>query len=158
VTDDEKWIYFDNPKREKSWVDPGQLASTPKRNIHVHKTLLCICGDQEGMLNCKLLCPNKTVTADRYQQQLCRLSDEFTQERLSVANNRRKVILLHDNARTHVAKGVKQTLLQLEWKFSRIQHTLLTWHHRTIITISFDRCNTHLRTHTSPVTKKWVQK
>jgi len=22
ITGDEKWIYFDNPKRRKSWVDP----------------------------------------------------------------------------------------------------------------------------------------
>jgi len=49
VTNDEKWIYFDNPKQKKSWVDPtirqppGQpSASMSKRNIHGHKTLLCI--------------------------------------------------------------------------------------------------------------------
>jgi len=42
VIGDEKWIYFDNPM-EKSWVNPGQpSASTPKRNIHGHKTLRCI--------------------------------------------------------------------------------------------------------------------
>jgi len=38
------------------------------------------------------------------------------QRKPSVANNRRIVILLHDNARLHVAKSVKQTLLQLEWE------------------------------------------
>lgn len=117
MTGDEKWIYFDNPKRKKSWVDPGQpSASKPKRNIHGHKTLLCVWWDQEGVLYYELLGPNETVTADRYKQQLCRLSDELMQKRLSVANNRRKVILLHDNARPHVAKSVKQTLLQLEWE------------------------------------------
>jgi len=31
----EKWILYDNTKRRKSWVDPGQLStSTPTRNIH----------------------------------------------------------------------------------------------------------------------------
>lgn len=41
VTGDEKWIYFDNPKRKKSWVDPGQPStSQPVRNIHGKKTLL----------------------------------------------------------------------------------------------------------------------
>jgi len=51
VTGDEKWIYFDNPKRKKSWMDPGQPpASTPKRNIHGHKTLLCIWWDQKSVL------------------------------------------------------------------------------------------------------------
>jgi len=35
VTDDEKWIYYDNPKRKKSWIDPGQPSTlTPKRNIY----------------------------------------------------------------------------------------------------------------------------
>jgi len=43
MTGDEKWIYFDNPRDKKSWVDPGQSpASTPKRNIHGHMTFLCI--------------------------------------------------------------------------------------------------------------------
>ncbi|EZA62196.1 Spondin-2 [Ooceraea biroi] len=60
VTGDEKWIYFDNPKRRKSWVDPGQPSTT------------------------------------------------LMQKRPSVANNRHKVILLHDNARPHVTKSVKQ--------------------------------------------------
>jgi len=27
VTGDEKWIYFDNPKGKKSWVDPGQPST-----------------------------------------------------------------------------------------------------------------------------------
>ena len=41
VTGDEKWIYFDNPKRKKSWVDPGQPStSQPARNIYEKKALL----------------------------------------------------------------------------------------------------------------------
>jgi len=92
--------------------------------------------------------PNEIVTADRYQQQLCRLSDELMQKRSF--HNRRKVILLYDNARPHVAKSVKQTLLNE--KSSRIQRILQTLQRRIII--SSDQCNTHLRTNTSPVTKK----
>lgn len=30
ITGDEKWIYYDNPKRRKAWVSPGQ-PSIPKR-------------------------------------------------------------------------------------------------------------------------------
>ena len=43
VTDDEKWIHYENPKRKKSYVKPGQPAkSTAKPNIHGAKVTLCI--------------------------------------------------------------------------------------------------------------------
>ena len=49
VIGDEKWIYFDNPKRKKSWVDPGQpWTSQPARNNHGKKALVCIWWDQKG--------------------------------------------------------------------------------------------------------------
>jgi len=33
VTDDEKWIYFENPKRKRSWITPGEPStSTEKPN------------------------------------------------------------------------------------------------------------------------------
>lgn len=38
------------------------------------------------------------------------------QKRPFVANNRRKVILLHNNVRSHIVKSVKQTFLELEWE------------------------------------------
>ena len=44
VTGDKKWIYFDNPKRKNSWVDPGQpSASQPVRDIH-GKKVCCVFG------------------------------------------------------------------------------------------------------------------
>ena len=43
VTGDEKSIHYDNPKRKKSYVKPGQPAkSTAKPNIHGAKVILCI--------------------------------------------------------------------------------------------------------------------
>ncbi|EGI68869.1 Mariner Mos1 transposase [Acromyrmex echinatior] len=37
------------------------------------------------------------------------------QKRSSIASNHRKVILIHDNDRPHVAIAVKQTLMDHEW-------------------------------------------
>ena len=64
----------------------------------------------------ELLKPNETVTADVYRCQLNKLNNSLLQKRPAIASNRRKVILLHDNARPHVARVVKDTLLQLEWE------------------------------------------
>ena len=78
--------------------------------------MLCIWWDMEGVVYYELLKPNETITTERYQQQLERLNDNLMQKRSSIASNRRKVILLHDNARSHVAIAVKQTLIDLEWE------------------------------------------
>ncbi|GFX80287.1 mariner Mos1 transposase [Trichonephila clavipes] len=49
VTGDEKWIYFDNPKRNRSYVDPGQPSeSTANPNSFGRKRMLGIFWDQEG--------------------------------------------------------------------------------------------------------------
>ena len=75
VTGDAKWIYFDNPKRKKSWVDPGQSStSQPVRNIHGKTALLCIWWDRKGAVYYELLKPGETVTGCRYRQQLMKLN------------------------------------------------------------------------------------
>ncbi|KAG5318247.1 MOS1T transposase, partial [Pseudoatta argentina] len=53
---------------------------------------------------CNLL---STITGDRYRLQLMRLSRALKEKRPLYAQRYDKVILLHDNARLHVAKPVK---------------------------------------------------
>jgi [histone H3]-lysine36 N-dimethyltransferase SETMAR len=49
VTGDEKWIYFENPKRKGSWVSRGeQSTSTARPNRYGRKTMLCVWWDQKG--------------------------------------------------------------------------------------------------------------
>ena len=49
VTGDEKWIFFDNPKHKKSWVDLGRPStSQPVCNIHGKKALLCTSYQKDG--------------------------------------------------------------------------------------------------------------
>jgi len=82
ITGDEKWILYDNLKRRKSSVDPGQSStSTPKTNIHVKKVLLCTWWDWKHMLYYQLLQLGEAITADRYQQELCNLSDALEEKR-----------------------------------------------------------------------------
>jgi len=43
VTSDEKWIYFKNPKRKRSWITPGEPStSTASPNRYGRKTMLCV--------------------------------------------------------------------------------------------------------------------
>lgn len=117
ITGDEKWVYYDNPKRKKSWVSPGQpTTSTAKPNIHSQKVLLCIWWDQRSILYYELLQPGETVTANRYQQQLVQLRHQIEIKRPEWMNRHKKLILLHDNARPHVAKSIKNLLEEFKWE------------------------------------------
>lgn len=117
VTGDEKWIHYDNPKRRKSWGKPGHAStSSAKPNIHGSKLLLCIWWDQQGVIYYELLKTNETITGDRYRLQLMRLSRALKEKRPLYAQRHDKVILLHDNARPHVAKPVKTYLETLQWE------------------------------------------
>lgn len=117
VTGDEKWIRYDNPKRKKAWVKPGQPStSTAKPNIHGSKFMLCIWWDQIGVIYYELLKPNETITGDRYRRQLIKLRQALKDKRPQYADRHDKVILQHDNARPHVASGVKNYLENIKWE------------------------------------------
>lgn len=117
VTGDEKWIHYDNPKRRRSWGKPGHAStSSAKPNIHGSKLLLCIWWDQQGVIYYELLKPNETITGERYRLQLMRLSRALTEKRPLYEQRHDKLILLHDNARPHVAKPVKTYLETLQWE------------------------------------------
>ncbi|UYV61889.1 hypothetical protein LAZ67_1006967 [Cordylochernes scorpioides] len=116
VTRDEKWIHYDNPKRRKSWGKPCHAStSTAKPNIHGKKLMLCIWWDQLRVIYYELLQSNETITGERYQQHLMRLSRALTIKRPLYVKRHDKVIYQHDNTRPHVAKVVKETLEALQW-------------------------------------------
>jgi len=117
VTGDEKWIYYDNPKRKKSYVKPGQPAkSTPKQNIHAAKVMLCIWWDQKGVIYYELLRSGQTIDGPLYRQQLMRLKRALEEKRPEWATRHEKLIFHHDNARPHVAQPVKTYLENRGWK------------------------------------------
>jgi len=99
VTGDEKWIHYDIPKKRKSWGSPGHG----------------IWWDQLGVVYYELLKPNETITGSLYRTQLMRLSRAFKEKRAHYYSRHDKIILLHDNARPHVAAPVK-ILETLKWE------------------------------------------
>ena len=91
-------------------------TSTAKPNIHGSKIMLCIWWDQLGVVYHELLKPSETITGDRYRTQLMRLSRALKDKRPQYSERHDKVILLHDNARPHVARVVKTYLETLKWE------------------------------------------
>ena len=108
VTGDEKWVHCDNPKRRKSWGMPGHAStSTVRPNIHGAKAKFCIWWVQLGVVYYELLKPSETITEDRYQMQLMRLSQVLKEKQPQYEERHNKVIFQHDNARPDVARPVK---------------------------------------------------
>ena len=78
--------------------------------------MLSVWWDMKGVIYFELLEPRKTITADLYSQQLVRVSQSLESKRPYTYKGRRKVILLHDNARPHVAKTTQATIEKLGWE------------------------------------------
>ena len=71
--------------------------------------------DQKGLVYYELLKPGDFIMGDRYRLQLIRLSRALREKRSEYEHRHDKVILLHDNARPHIAKVVKKYLETLKW-------------------------------------------
>jgi len=63
------------------------------------------------VLHYELFKPDERIRADRYQQELTNLSDEFEEKWSFTGQGRCKVILLHDNAQSHIAKATRTILV-----------------------------------------------
>ena len=117
ITGDEKWIYFENPKKKKSWVDPGQPStSTARPNRFGKKTMLCVWWDQQGMVYYELLKPGETVNAHRYHQQMMKLRRAINDKRPEYQLRHDKLIFQHDNAPAHNSLLVRNYLGALNWE------------------------------------------
>lgn len=114
ITGDEKWCIFVNFKQRKEWLSPNKVAAPRvKADLHPRKVLLCVWWDQEGVLHYELLPRNQTITAEVYCQQLRRLNNAIHEKRPGL---RHDVLLLHDNARPHVARATKEVIEELGWE------------------------------------------
>lgn len=117
ITYDEKWVLYHNPKRIKSSVHSEEPSTfTVKSNIHTKKVLLCIWWDVKGVVYYELLQPCQTDIADRYQQQLIRVSDELERKRPFTGNGTRHVILQQNNTRPQITKAAKDIICSLGWE------------------------------------------
>lgn len=116
ITSDEKWILWDNQRRAYAWIDPDEPPQkVPKTDLHPRKVLLCIWWARFGVVHYELLKCGQTITADVYCAQLQRVHEAALKSRPALPN-RNKVLLLHDNAKPHVAKKTQKKLKDLDWE------------------------------------------
>ena len=76
----------------------------------------CVWWDQKGVIYYELLKPRETVNTNRYQQQVVDLNRALQEKRPDYRRRQHKVIFLHDNASSHTAKRVKETIETFRWE------------------------------------------
>ena len=87
----------------------------PKNDLHPKKVMLSVWWDFECIIYYELLRPNTTIDSKLYCEQLQNLKVALQANR----SERRKVRLLHDNAKPHTSKITRQKLEEFGWEVLR---------------------------------------
>ena len=95
------------------WCQMHQVHQR-QNEISMLRRLCCASGRIKEVIYYELLKPSETITGDRYR--LIRLNQALKEKRPEWDNRHNKLILLHDDARPHVAKPVKKYLEGVKWE------------------------------------------
>ena len=90
-----------------------------RQSRELKKTMICVWWDWEGLIHWEMLENNKKIEQNLYIAQLHRVNEAIQQKR---PDKQSQVVLLHDNARPHVAKTVKAALQLQELDWEVLQH------------------------------------
>lgn len=116
VTCDEKWILYDNRRRSAQWLDRDEAPQHfPKPKLHQKKVMVTVWWSAAGLIHHSFLNPGETITADKYCQQIDEMHQKLRRMCPALVN-RKGPILLHDNARPHVARPTLQKLNELGYE------------------------------------------
>ena len=108
---------------KRTHPNQSELTSTARPNRYGRKTMLCVwVGDQKDVIYYELLKPGETVNTEHYRQQMINLNQALCEKRPEYKKRQHKMILLHDNAPSHTAKLVKETI----WLGNTFACSLLT--------------------------------
>ena len=113
ITGDETWVFGYEPETKRQsleWRSPGspvkKIAKMSKSKI---KTMLITFFDAKGLIHHEFVPEGQTVTQYFYRDVLGRLFEKMRKKRSDLWKSK-EFLLLHDNARPHVALSVNQFL------------------------------------------------
>lgn len=116
LTCDEKWIEYDNRRRSGAYVDAdAPPMQCPKPNLHPKKIMVTVWWTSKGVVHYSFLPRGQTINADVYCDQLSQMHEKLKKAQPALVN-RHGVILLHDNARPHVAVRTVQHINALGYE------------------------------------------
>ncbi|XP_025231066.1 histone-lysine N-methyltransferase SETMAR isoform X2 [Theropithecus gelada] len=116
VTCDEKWILYDNRRRSAQWLDQEEAPKHfSKPILHPKKIMVTIWWSAAGVIHYSFLNPGETITSEKYAQEIDEMHQKLQHLQLALVN-RKGPILLHDNARPHVAQPTLQKLNELGYE------------------------------------------
>ena len=116
ITGDEKWIFYNNVVRKRSWSkrdEPPQTTS--KAELRQKKIMLFVWWNWKDVVFFELLQMSQTINSDVYCRQLNKLNAAVKEKRPELVN-RKGVIFHHDNATPHTSLATSQKLLRLGWE------------------------------------------
>ena len=116
VTCDGKWILYNNRRHSGQCLDRNQAPQHfPKPTHHQKKVMVTVWWSVAGVIHHSFLNPGETITAEKYCQQIYEMHQKL---RLMCPRlvNMKGPILLHDNARPHIAQPILQKLKELAYE------------------------------------------
>lgn len=119
ITCDEKWLLYNNNKRSAQWLDIHESPkSFPKPSQHEKKVMVTVWWCSKGVIHYDFMEKGEMITAEKYCQEI-----DIMQEKLKkmypALINRKGPILLHDNARPHIAKQTMDKLKSLNYEIMK---------------------------------------
>lgn len=122
IAADETWVHHYTPLSKRAsltWKHKGSPRSTKtRRKQSAGKVMATLFFDKNGPILLEFMPKGTTINADRYLDTLMKLHQAVRNRRRGMLS--RKPVLLHDNARPHVARVTQSMITTLN--FTQIRH------------------------------------
>ena len=99
----------------RDWTKKRLQSTSWSQTCTKKKIIITVCWSAAGLIHYNFLNPGKTITSEKYAQQISETPGKLQRLRLALVN-RKGPILPHDNVWPHVARPTLQKLNKLGYK------------------------------------------